>query len=399
MIYLDNCATTPMDPAVLEAMFPYFCVEYGNAASKGHIMGRAADLAVQIARSQVADLLMVDPDEIIFTSGATESVNLAIKGVMDAYKIKGRHLITMKTEHKAVLDSCESLKRLGYEISFANLDAEGIIDLKHFESLIRKDTVMASVMWVNNETGVIQPMDELGRICADKGVILFSDATQAYGKLELNPKASGVHLLAFSGHKIYGPKGIGGLYVCRKAPRIKLTAQMDGGAHEKGFRSGTLNVPGIVGLGKASALASERMKEDFIRMKSYTDFFETKLLENVEVCTINGGGGNRLPGICNIRFGLIKAEQALSSFGSKIAAATGSACSSASLEPSHVLTSYGLKVSEAKSSMRFSFGRFNTQQELLESLEIVRSTITKLRNESPLWKMYQDGIDIGELIV
>jgi cysteine desulfurase len=399
MIYLDNCATTAVDPGVLNAMIPFFTEIYGNAASKSHLLGRTADSAVQHARSQVADLMGVQQDEIVFTSGATESINLALKGVMDAYKMKGRHLITMKTEHKAVLDSCDSLHRQGFQISFAELNKDGIIDLDHFQSLVRKDTVMASIMWANNETGVIQPIEQIGRICAEHGLIFFSDATQAFGKIKVYPKVLGVHLLAFSGHKVYGPKGVGGLYLSRKAPRIKLTAQIDGGGHEKGFRSGTHNVPGIVGIGAAASIASAKMQEEYTRIESYRNTFESYLLEHLELCSINGHKENRLPGVSNLKFELTNAEQVLSNFESFIAAATGSACSSANLEPSHVLTAYGLKSSQAKSSLRFSFGRFNHWEEVEKAAEIVQEAVQRLRSESPVWQMYKKGVDLGELIL
>ncbi|MFZ1255978.1 MAG: IscS subfamily cysteine desulfurase, partial [Saprospiraceae bacterium] len=353
-VYLDNNATTPCDPRVVEAMLPFFYEHPGNAASRSHPFGWEAEEAVDIARQRIADLIGADEKEIIFTSGATESDNLALKGVFEMYSRKGKHIITAKTEHKAVLDSCKSLEKHGGEITYLDVLSDGLIDLKALEAAIRKDTILVSIMWANNETGVIQPMKEIGEICARHGVLFMSDATQAVGKIPVNPRENGVHLMAFSGHKMYGPKGVGVLYVSRKDPRVKVTAQMDGGGHERGMRSGTLNVPGIVGLGKAAEIAKAEMAQDAMRLSKLRDKLESRFKSELEEVYVNGNTAHRMPHVANISFKHVEGEGLMMTFNQDIALSSGSACTSASLEPSYVLVALGLGDDLAHSSLRFS---------------------------------------------
>ena len=313
-IYLDHNSTTPTDPSVVEAMLPYFYEMPGNAASRTHAFGWAAEEAVNNARTQIANLLQVEDKEIVFTSGATESDNLAIKGVFELYQRKGKHIITVKTEHKAVLDACAKIERQGGEVTYLDVDANGVIDLNQLTESIRPDTILVSIMWANNETGVIQPMEAIGKLCAEKGVLFMSDATQVVGKMDVHPKKVGVHLMAFTAHKMYGPKGVGALYVSRKTPRVKLMPQIDGGGHEQGMRSGTLNVPGIVGLGKAAELAKLEMHEIGDRLKHLRDHLETLLTQNLEEVFINGKDANRMPHVSNISFRFTDAEPLLMRF-------------------------------------------------------------------------------------
>lgn len=397
LIYLDNNATTPTDPRVVETMIPYFYENPGNAASRNHPAGWIAEGAVDTAREQIADLINVDPREIIFTSGATESDNLALKGVFEMYARKGNHIITATTEHKAVLDACKRIEKMGGEVTYLKVNNEGLINLEELEAAITDKTIMVSIMWANNETGVIQPMKAIGDICAKHGVLFMSDATQAVGKIPVDPKATGVHLLAFTSHKMYGPKGVGALYVSRKSPRVKVTSQMDGGGHERGMRSGTLNVPGIVGFGKAAAIAKEQMAEDAERLSKLRDKLESALLANLEEAYINGSVERRMPHVTNISFKHVEGEGLMMTFNQNIALSSGSACTSASLEPSYVLVALGLGDDLAHSSLRFSLGRFTTEEDIDATIAQVTEGVNHMRDLSPIWEMYKEGIDIDAI--
>lgn len=392
LIYLDYNATTPADPQVVEAMLPYFYDKPGNAASRTHPYGWVADEAVDQARQQLAQLIGADPREIVFTSGATEAVNLAIKGVFQLYRRKGQHLITVKTEHKAVLDTTEYLEKHGAEVTYLKVDAEGLIDPEELEDAIRPDTILVSVLWANNETGVLQPMAEIGEICTRKGVLLMSDATQAVGKIPVNPRELGIHLMAFSAHKMYGPKGIGALYVSRQRPRVKLAAQIHGGGHEQGMRSGTLNVPGIVGFGKAAEIAAAQMETEALRFGQLRDRLESELQQKLEAIKINGNKAHRLAHVSNLSFRHVDAEALISTFNRSIAVATGSACSSASLEPSHVLKAMQLSDDWLKGSIRFSFGRFSEASDIDQTVKVISKGVEELRAVSPVWEMFKEGI-------
>jgi len=396
LIYLDNNATTPTDPRVVEAMLPYFYEHPGNAASRNHPFGWVAEEAVDYAREQVAQLIGVDAKEIIFTSGATEGDNLGIKGVFEMYSRKGNHIITVKTEHKAVLDTCQHLEKLGAEVTYLRVNRDGLIDLEELEAAIKPTTILVSVMWANNETGVIQPMKAIGDICARHGVLFMSDATQAVGKIPVHPKEVGVHIMAFTSHKMYGPKGIGALYVSRKNPRVKLTAQMDGGGHERGMRSGTLNVPGIVGLGKAAEIALLEMAQDTERLSRLRDKLEGALTQ-LEETYINGNREHRMPHVTNISFKHVEGEGLMMTFNQNIAVSSGSACTSASLEPSYVLVALGLGDDLAHSSIRFSLGRFTTEEDIDYAIEAVSKGVNHMRDLSPIWEMYKEGIDLNSV--
>lgn len=391
-IYLDYNATTPCDPAVAAEMLPFFTRQFGNAASRNHAYGWMAEEAVAKARKQVAGLIGAEDKEIVFTSGATESDNLALKGIMALYARKGKHLITAKTEHKAVLDTCYHLEKSGYEVTYLETGADGLLNPETLEDAIRPDTVLVSVMWANNETGVIQPMAEIGEICARHGVLLMSDATQAVGKIPVDPRACGVHLMAFSAHKMYGPKGVGGLYVSRKSPRVRLAIQQHGGGHEDGLRSGTLNVPGIVGFGKAAELALAGLETEAQRLGALRDRFESTLLGQLDELYINGAKDRRLPHVSNLSFRYLDSEAILGALNRKIAAATGSACSSATLEPSHVLLAMGQSEEQARSAIRFSFGRFSTVEEAEKAAEWLIEAVKRLREKSPVWELFKEGL-------
>jgi cysteine desulfurase len=395
LIYLDNNSTTPTDPRVVEAMLPYFYQIPGNAASRNHPFGWQAEEAVEYAREQVADLINVDPKEIIFTSGATESDNLAIKGVFEMYASKGNHIITVKTEHKAVLDACKKVEKMGGVVTYLDVQPDGLIDLNALENAITDKTILVSVMWANNETGVIQPMKQIGEICRKHGVLFMSDATQAVGKIPVDPKEAGVHLMAFTAHKMYGPKGVGALYVSRKNPRVKVTAQMDGGGHERGMRSGTLNVPGIVGFGKAAAIAKEEMHQDAERLSRLRDKLEAAFVNNLEEVYVNGNREHRMPHVTNISFKHVEGEGLMMTFNQNIAVSSGSACTSASLEPSYVLVALGLGDDLAHSSIRFSLGRFNTEEDVDYAIKAVTDGVNHMRDLSPIWEMYKEGIDLS----
>src|SRR3954471_18022984 len=393
-VYLDNNATTPCDPRVVEAMIPYFTDNFGNAASRNHPFGWAAEEAVDYAREQVAKLVGADPKEIIFTSGATEADNLAIKGVFEMYSAKGNHIITATTEHKAVLDTCKHIEKLGGEVTYLQVKADGLVDLAELEAAIRPTTILISIMYGNNEIGVIQPVREISAIAKRHGILFFTDATQAVGKIPVDVQKDGIDLMAFSAHKMYGPKGIGALYVRRKNPRVKVTAQMDGGGHERGMRSGTLNVPGIVGFGKACELCRLDMAEDTARISKMRDHLETELLK-LEEAYVNGNKNSRLPHVTNISFKYVEGEGLLMGFNKNIALSSGSACTSASLEPSYVLKALGLGDDLAHSSLRFGLGRFTTEDQIDYTIEQVSKTVHRLREMSPLWEMYKEGIDMN----
>ncbi len=394
-IYLDNNATTPMDPRVLEAMLPYFNERFGNAASRSHSFGWTAEEAVDYAREQIAQLIGANPKEIIFTSGATEADNLAIKGVFEMYAEKGKHIITLVTEHKAVLDTCKHIEKLGAEVTYLGVKEDGLVDLDELEKAIRPDTILVSVMYGNNEVGVIQPIREISAIAHKHGALFMTDATQAVGKIPVDVNADGIDLMAFSAHKMYGPKGVGALYVRRKNPRVKVTAQMDGGGHERGMRSGTLNVPGIVGLGKACEICRLEMAEESARIQKLRDKLEAELL-TIEESYLNGNKEHRLPHVANISFKYVEGEGLM--MGVKdLAVSSGSACTSASLEPSYVLKSLGLDDELAHSSLRFGLSRFTTEEEIDYAIDHVKVAVDKLREMSPLWEMFKEGIDLKSI--
>ena len=397
LIYLDNNATTPCDPRVVDAMLPYFYNHPGNAASRNHPFGWAAEEAVDYAREQIANLVNVEAKEIIFTSGATEADNLALKGVFEMYSRKGNHIITLKTEHKAVLDSCKKIEKMGGEVTYLDVDNEGRVKLDELEAAIKENTIMISIMWANNETGVIQDMKAIGEICEKHGVLFMSDATQVVGKIPVDPKAVGVHLMAFTGHKMYGPKGVGALFVNRKKPRVKVTAQLDGGGHERGMRSGTLNVPGIVGFGKAAEIAGKEMEQDAERLSKLRDKLENALKEKLEEVYINGSSEHRMPHVTNLSFKHVEGEGLMMTFNQNIAVSSGSACTSASLEPSYVLVALGLGDDLAHSSIRFSLGRFTTEEEIDLAIEALTAGVNHMRDLSPIWEMYKEGVDIDAI--
>lgn len=395
-IYLDNNATTPMDPRVLEAMTPYFLEHFGNAASRNHPFGWEAEEAVDYAREQVAKLIGADPKEIIFTSGATEGDNLAIKGIYEMYASKGNHIITATTEHKAVLDTCKHIEKSGGEVTYLQVQPDGLIDLKELEAAIKPTTILIAIMYANNEIGVVMPIKEISSIARKHGVLLFTDGTQAVGKIPVDVNKDGIDLMAFTAHKMYGPKGIGALYVRRKNPRVKVTAQIDGGGHERGMRSGTLNVPGIVGFGKACEICMLDMEEDTKRISKMRDHLETELLK-LEEAYVNGSREHRLPHVANISFKHVEGEGLLMGFNKNIALSSGSACTSASLEPSYVLKALGLGDDLAHSSLRFGLGRFTTDEQIEYTIKAISDTVLKLREMSPLWEMYKEGIDLSTI--
>ncbi|MBL7717300.1 MAG: IscS subfamily cysteine desulfurase [Flavipsychrobacter sp.] len=395
-IYLDNNATTPMDPRVLEAMLPYFVEKFGNAASRNHSFGWVAEEAVDYAREQIAKLIGADPKEIILTSGATEADNLALKGVFEMYATKGNHIITATTEHKAVLDTCKHIEKMGGQVTYLEVQPDGLIDLKQLEAAITDKTILISIMYGNNEIGVIQPVKEISAIARKHGVLFFTDATQAVGKIPVDVQADGIDLMAFSAHKMYGPKGVGALYVRRKNPRVKVTAQMDGGGHERGMRSGTMNVPGIVGFGKACEIAMNEMEAEGKRLSILRDKLENALME-LEEAYVNGNIQHRLPHVCNISFKYVEGEGLMMGFNKNIAVSSGSACTSASLEPSYVLKALGLGDDLAHSSLRFGLGRYTTEAEIDFTIDAIKTTVLKLREMSPLWEMFKEGIDLNTI--
>jgi len=395
-IYLDHNSTTPMDPRVLEAMIPYFTENFGNAASRNHSFGWHAEEAVDYAREQIAQLIGADPKEIIFTSGATEGDNLGIKGVYEMYASKGNHIITCTTEHKAVLDTCKHLEKLGAEVTYLEVQPDGLIDLKELEAAMRPTTILVAIMYANNEIGVIQPVKEISAIAKKHGALFFTDAVQAVGKIPVDVNADGIDLMAFTAHKMYGPKGVGALYVRRKNPRVKVTAQLDGGGHERGMRSGTLNVPGIVGFGKACELARLEMASDTERISKLRDKLENAL-KVIDESYVNGNPAHRLPHVSNISFKYVEGEGLMMGFNKDIALSSGSACTSASLEPSYVLKALGLGDDLAHSSLRFGLGRYTTEEQIDFTIKAVTETVLKLREMSPLWEMFKEGIDIDAI--
>ena len=395
-IYLDHNATTPCDPRVVEAMIPYFTNSFGNAASRNHPFGWQAEEAVDYAREQVAKLIGADPKEIIFTSGATEGDNLGIKGVFEMYASKGNHIITCNIEHKAVLDTCKHIEKEGGEVTYLKVKDNGLVDLAELEAAIKPTTILIAIMYANNEIGTINPIREISAIAKKHGVLLFTDAVQAVGKIPVDVNKDGIDLMAFTAHKMYGPKGVGALYVRRKNPRVKVTAQIDGGGHERGMRSGTLNVPGIVGFGKACEICMNEMEEETKRVSALRDKLQNALLK-IEESYLNGDKDHKLPHVTNISFKYVEGEGLMMGFNKNIAVSSGSACTSASLEPSYVLKALGLGDDLAHSSLRFGLGRFTTEEQIDYTIEQVTNTVNKLREMSPLWEMYKEGIDMNSI--
>lgn len=393
-IYMDYSATTPVDPRVADKMIPFLREQFGNPASRSHAYGWEAEEAVEEARSEVAKLVGADPREIVWTSGATESINLALKGAAHFYKDKGRHIITVKTEHKATLDTCRELEREGYEVTYMDVKEDGLIDLDAFKKLLRADTVLVSVMYVNNEIGVIQDIPTIGEICRERGIIFHVDSAQATGKVNINLADLKVDLMSFSAHKTYGPKGVGALFVRRK-PRIRIEAQIHGGGHERGMRSGTLATHQIVGMGEAFRIAREEMVAENDRIKKLRDRLWAGLSE-IEEVYLNGDLTHRVPHNLNISFNYVEGESMLMAL-KDIAISSGSACTSASLEPSYVLRALGRNDELAHSSIRFSVGRFTTQEEVDFTIKLIKEKIAKLRELSPLWEMFKDGIDLNSI--
>ncbi len=394
-LYFDNNATTPMDPRVLEAMLPYFTEKFGNSASRNHAFGWAAEEGVDYAREQVAQLIGANEKEIIFTSGATEGDNLGIKGVFEMYQDKGNHIITCVTEHKAVLDTCKHLEKLGAQVTYLPVKEDGLLDLALLEAAMTPQTILVCIMYGNNEIGVIQPVKEIAAIAHKHGALFMTDATQTVGKIPVNVDADGIDLMAFTAHKMYGPKGVGALYVRRKNPRVKVTAQLDGGGHERGMRSGTLNVAGIVGFGKACELCRLEMDKDAKRLSALRDKLQSSLTV-LEESYVNGNVANRLPHTANISFKYVEGEGLMMAM-KDLAVSSGSACTSASLEPSYVLKSLGLSDDLAHSSIRFGLGRFTTDEEVDFAITQTKHAVNHLRELSPLWEMFKEGIDLDKV--
>jgi len=395
-IYMDNHATTPVDPRVFEAMRPYFTDIFGNAASRNHSFGWQAEEAVEKARKQIADLIGATAKEIVFTSGATESNNLAIKGVAEMYGEKGNHIITAATEHKATLDTCKHLEKNGCRVTYLPVGQDGLIDLNMLREAITDKTILITLMYANNEIGVLQPVAEIGKLAKEKGILFHTDGVQAVGKIPVDVNRDGIHLMSLSGHKIYGPKGVGALYVRRKSPRVQLTAQIDGGGHERGMRSGTLNVPGIVGLGEACELCRKDMPEESVRLRGLRDKLMNKLMAELDAVYINGSMEHRLPHNLNISFAYVEGESLLMGIND-VAVSSGSACTSATLEPSYVLKALGAGDDLAHSSIRFGLGRFNTEEEVDYVGDKVVDVVRKLRELSPLYEMAKEGIDLAKV--
>ncbi len=393
-IYMDYQATTPVDPRVLEAMLPYFSDTFGNAASRNHAYGWTAEEAVDKARQQIASLMGASPKEIVFTSGSTEGINLAIKGVAEMYGAKGKHIITSQAEHKAVLDTCMHLEKQGYEVTYLKPDKTGRTTAEDVAAALRDDTILVALMWANNEVGTVNPIREIGALCHEKGVIFFTDGTQAIGKIPCDVEADNVDIACLSAHKIYGPKGVGALYVRRRKPRVRLVAQMDGGGHERGMRSGTLNVPGIVGLGKACELCEQELEAEAKRAAELRDYMQELITSELDHVHLNGHPEHRLPNCLNLSFNYVEGESLLMGI-SDVAVSSGSACTSASLEPSHVLRSMDVGDDLAHSSIRFGIGRFTTKEEVEFAAKLVIENVKRLREMSPLYEMVQEGIDLS----
>jgi cysteine desulfurase len=399
-IYMDNHATTPLDPRVLAAMMPYFTGIFGNAASRNHSFGWEAEKAVESAREQVAKLIGASAKEIIFTSGATESNNLALKGIAEMYRERGNHIITQVTEHKAVLDTCKKLEKLGYKVTYLPVGADGLIDLDDLRNAIVTEgpdkTILVSIMYANNEIGVIQPIREIGAICRENGILFHTDAVQAVGKIPVDVNKDNIDVLSLSGHKIYGPKGVGALYVRRRNPRVQISEQINGGGHERGMRSGTLNVPGIVGLGKACELCQQEMAAEAARETGLRDYLKNKLESALDYIHVNGNMDHHLPGNLNMSFVYVEGESLLMGIND-VAVSSGSACTSATLEPSYVLKALGLGDDVAHSSIRFGLGRFNTKAEVDYVADKIIDVVQKLRELSPLYEMVKEGIDLSKI--
>jgi cysteine desulfurase len=395
-IYMDNHATTPVDPRVLDAMLPYFTERFGNAASRNHSFGWTAEEAVENARAQVARLVNTTPKEIIFTSGATESDNLAIKGVAEMYREKGNHIITQVTEHKAVLDTCKRLEKYGYEVTYLPVEKDGRINLDDLRRAITPKTILITIMYANNEIGVIQPVAEIGKIAKEKGVFFHSDGVQAVGKIPVDVQADNIDLLSISAHKLYGPKGVGALYVRRRNPRVQLAAMIDGGGHERGMRSGTLNVTGIIGLGKACELCQIEMNEEADRLRGLRDRLRKGLEAKLDEIYINGSMEHRLPNNLNMSFAFVEGESLLMGIND-VAVSSGSACTSATLEPSYVLKALGVGEDLAHTSIRFGIGRFNTEEEVDYVTNRMVEVVSRLRELSPLYEMAKEGVDLSKM--
>jgi cysteine desulfurase len=395
-LYLDNHATTRMDPRVFAAMTPYFTEIYGNAASRNHAFGWQAEEAVEKSRKQIADLIGADSKEIVFTSGATESNNLAIKGVAQMYAEKGNHIITAATEHKAVLDTCKRLEKDGFRVTYLPVQQDGLIDLNLLRESITDKTILISIMYANNEIGVVQPIQEIGKIAKEKGVLFHTDAVQAVGKIPVNVIKDGVDILSLTGHKLYGPKGCGALYVRRRNPRVRLAEQMNGGGHERGMRSGTLNVPGIVGLGEACELCNKEMADEAMRLGYLRDKLKNRIFESLDEVYINGSMASRLPHNLNVSFAYVEGESLLMGIND-VAVSSGSACTSATLEPSYVLKALGAGDDLAHSSIRFGLGRFTTEEEIDYVADKIIDVVKKLRELSPLYEMFKEGVDLTKV--
>jgi cysteine desulfurase len=395
-IYMDNHATTPTDPRVLETMLPYFTERFGNSASRNHSFGWAGEEAVETARTQIASLINATPKEIIFTSGATESDNLMIKGVAEMYREKGNHIITQSIEHKAVLDTCKRLEKIGYEVTYLPVKQDGRVDPEDVRKAITPKTILITIMYANNEIGIINPIAEIGKIAKEHGIIFAVDGVQAVGKIPVDVQKDNIDLLAISAHKIYGPKGVGALYVRRRNPRVQLSAIIDGGGHERGMRSGTLNVPGIAGLGKACEIAQQEMATESKRMLALRERLRKGLEAKLDEVFINGSMEHRLPNNLNMSFAYVEGESLLMGIND-IAVSSGSACTSATLEPSYVLKALGVGEDLAHTSIRFGLGRFNTEEEVDYVVDKMVQVVTKLRELSPLYEMAKEGIDISKM--
>jgi cysteine desulfurase len=395
-IYMDNHATTPLDPRVLEAMMPYLTSTFGNAASRNHQFGWSAEEGVEKGREQIAKLIGATAKEIVFTSGATESDNLAIKGVAEMYREKGNHIITAATEHKAVLDTCKRLEKYGYRVTYLPVGRDGLIDLDDLKRAIDDKTILVTIMYANNEIGVLQPVEEIGKLCRERGVLFHSDATQAVGKVPVDVNKQNIDIMSLSGHKMYGPKGVGALYVRRRNPRVQLAPVIDGGGHERGMRSGTLNVPGIVGFGKAAEIAQQEMPQESCRLAGLRNKLRNNIMKELDEVYVNGSVEHRLPGNLNVSFLYVEGESLLMGIND-VAVSSGSACTSATLEPSYVLKALGLGDDLAHSSIRFGLGRFNTEAEVEYVSGRIVETVKRLRELSPLYEMVKEGIDLTKV--
>lgn len=395
-IYMDNHATTPVDPRVVEAMVPFYTEKFGNAASRNHPFGWEAEKAAEDARAAIARLINASPKEIIFTSGATESDNLAIKGVAEMYREKGDHIITCVIEHKAVLDTCKRLEKYGYKVTYLPVGSDGLIDLEEFKRAITPKTILVTIMAANNEIGVIQPVEEIGKITRERGVLFHTDGVQAVGKIPVDVQKTNIDLMSLTAHKIYGPKGVGALYVRRKNPRVQVAPIIDGGGHERGMRSGTLNVPAIVGFGKACELCEREMAEEGVRLRRLRDRLKEEIMSQLDEVYINGSMTERLPHNINLSFAYVEGESLLMGIND-IAVSSGSACTSATLEPSYVLKALGVGEDLAHTSIRFGLGRFNTEEEVDYVIARVVETVNRLRELSPLYEMAKEGIDLKKM--